>query len=245
MEDNNNFLVKCCSSFDDDDDDENGSSPSHQCVNIAARPKLCCLHSNTFFRPLEGGKCEKYMATLHISYTQVDQMDGWNGSEGIYGKIVRTICLPFPPFDLECFVSCGENDDDHDNEEDDDDTFYLIVIEHPKSGKSYRVSSYDLHVVDIVIRNMKSVFIRPVDYKEHMIKSHRERKGPRVLSFPRTVNICAKAFPLGERCILNEECARTNVAVEQSVNINQGIVFVFFTLCSLVSLFSSFSLFSL
>ena len=84
------------------------------------------------------------------------------------------------------------------------------------------LSCRDLHVVDIVIANMSSVCIRPVDVLDHITKPQRHRKCARVLVHPYAVNICAKAFPVGEKCRLTPECIRTNVVVEQKANINQG-----------------------
>lgn len=77
--------------------------------------------------------------------------------------------------------------------------------------------------MEVVVANMYSVCVRPVDVLDHITKQQRHRKCARELVRPYAVNICAKALPKGDKCELTPGCIKTRIALEQKANINQGI----------------------
>ena len=185
------------------DNCKNDSPTTTMLVDVACRRELCCTHSNTFFTPSSATPCHPFMATVSIKYIRPHE-------EEIKFRATRTTCLPFPPFHIKCFL-CTES------------AYPTIVIQSMTSNITHRLTSRDLNTVDSIIENMVSVDMQPIQRVDHLIKAHRHRMCARVRMHPYPINVCAKAFVKGGKCELNQECARTNVAIEQKANLNKGI----------------------
>lgn len=176
-------------------------------VDVSCKKELCCRHSNTFFKPSSFGEpCHDFMATITIKYTKCKY------TESLF-KVTRTVCLPFVPFHLRCFKSTKSTYP----------TLVIVCRESNAEEKRHALSSRDLNITDMVIENMASVDIQPVQRVDHISKAHRHRMCPRVRMHPYPINVCGKAFTTGSKCELNQDSIRTNIAIRQKANINKGI----------------------
>ena len=114
------------------------------------RQRLCCVHNNTYF--LEDNKeapCREYVATMEMIYTMQHATGGYGGASEKTGRIRRTFCLPFLPYNLRCFIQLrgGKN--------------YLTLTERSvdlsccDASQKFSLCSDDLKIPKVVMENLK------------------------------------------------------------------------------------------